>query len=125
MSARKKIAGGTRAAVYRKDRHRCYYCGLTFPPEARPGLAPVLDDGTWLEIDHIVPLAAGGTNAIENLRSACTPCNKRKSAWVSESDWTARFLKARAAIGWEPSEHVAEKVISELLGRPFSMKEVQ
>ena len=125
MSSRKKIAGGTRAAVYRKDGHRCHYCGRVFPQEARPGLAPVLDDGTWLEIDHIVPLAAGGTNAIGNLRSACTPCNKRKSAWVNESDWNARFLKARVVIEREPSEHVAEKVISELLGRPFSMKEVQ
>jgi len=29
-------------------------------------------------LDHIVPLHAGGTNALENLRPACAPCNIRR-----------------------------------------------
>lgn len=35
-------------------------------------------------IDHVVPLALGGTNATRNLVAACTPCNGRKGRQV----WT-------------------------------------
>jgi 5-methylcytosine-specific restriction endonuclease McrA len=30
--------------------------------------------------DHIVPVSAGGTHALSNLRAACGPCHRRKSA---------------------------------------------
>lgn len=32
------------------------------------------------EVDHIVPLARGGTNEIENVQLLCQPCNRRKGA---------------------------------------------
>ena len=32
------------------------------------------------EIDHIVPLSRGGTNANHNLQALCKPCNRRKHA---------------------------------------------
>lgn len=32
-----------------------------------------------LEVDHIVPVARGGGNHIENLRVLCGPCNRAKS----------------------------------------------
>ena len=34
----------------------------------------------WSHIDHVKPLAAGGTNWPANLRPACGPCNLRKGA---------------------------------------------
>lgn len=48
-------------AVLRKD--PCSYCG-----------------GFGGEIDHIVPLKRGGTNADDNLAAACRSCNARKAA---------------------------------------------
>jgi 5-methylcytosine-specific restriction endonuclease McrA len=42
---------------------RCEYCGST-------------DSLQW---DHIIPLARGGPNAIDNLVRACRACNLRKS----------------------------------------------
>lgn len=36
------------------------------------------------EVDHIVPLAEGGTNDRSNLQGICKPCHKAKS--VSEAD---------------------------------------
>ena len=33
------------------------------------------------EIDHIVPLHKGGTNAPSNLQLLCSPCHRRKS-WL-------------------------------------------
>lgn len=41
---------------------RCAYCGLE----------------TDLEVEHVVPLARGGTNEITNLTVACHECNSRK-----------------------------------------------
>ena len=32
------------------------------------------------EVDHIVPLAAGGTNDFENVQSLCHECHSRKTA---------------------------------------------
>lgn len=124
MSKRKKIAATVRAAVYIRDQHTCQYCGREFMREERHGLAPMAEDGTWLELDHIEPLEAGGSNLPDNLRAACTPCNRRKSAWVTEEQWETRFRKARSAIGRSPNRRNAEKVIGELLGRPFSMDTV-
>ena len=45
------------------------------------------------EIDHIVPLSAGGTDARSNLRPLCVTCHKSKSAAervtvVLSADWT-------------------------------------
>jgi len=32
------------------------------------------------EVDHIVPLASGGTNDLENLQPLCHSCHSRKTA---------------------------------------------
>ncbi len=50
----------------------CTYCG-----------APETTDSP-LTIDHIVPLARGGTNRVENLAVACRRCNLAKSDAVTE-----------------------------------------
>jgi 5-methylcytosine-specific restriction endonuclease McrA len=56
-----------KAQVFAKTDGRCWYCGEAF--------------GGWLRlpvIDHIVDLAAGGTNHIDNLVPCCDQCNKVK-----------------------------------------------
>lgn len=50
------------AAVVRRDGERCAWCG------ARHGLT----------LDHVVPLARGGSNRIENLQLLCHGCNQYK-----------------------------------------------
>jgi 5-methylcytosine-specific restriction endonuclease McrA len=47
---------------------RCRYCG-------RPGSAR----GVVLHVDHVVPLAAGGATAEDNLLTACDECNLGKA----------------------------------------------
>jgi 5-methylcytosine-specific restriction endonuclease McrA len=49
-------------AILRRWEHRCAYCGL-------PGK---------LEADHRIPLARGGTSAVDNIIPACPHCNRRK-----------------------------------------------
>jgi 5-methylcytosine-specific restriction endonuclease McrA len=42
--------------------------------------------------DHIIPLELGGTNAIENLRASCLPCNSKGGAKVVNDKREARRM---------------------------------
>lgn len=57
----------TRFEVFKRDRFTCSYCGQT-PP------------AVLLEVDHIVPQAAGGGDEMTNLTTSCQDCNRGKSA---------------------------------------------
>lgn len=49
------------------------------------GAGSVLHGGNaGLEVDHIVPLARGGTNTRANLRVLCMPCNDYKGAMFDQ-----------------------------------------
>lgn len=56
-----------RFEVFKRDGFCCQYCGA-HPPSVK------------LHVDHIVPVAFGGTNDIDNLVTACEPCNLGKGA---------------------------------------------
>jgi 5-methylcytosine-specific restriction endonuclease McrA len=60
-----KIPPEVRKYVFQRDRHQCQSCGQT-------------GTETQLTIDHIIPLALGGTNDISNLQTLCSPCNSQK-----------------------------------------------
>lgn len=62
------IDRSVRAAVWAMTNGRCWYCGKDTNP---------FDDFT---IDHVIALAAGGTNDFSNLVPACRTCNSRKQA---------------------------------------------
>lgn len=55
-----------RTAVFERDSFTCRYCGNA-EYERR-----------WLVADHVVPPEKGGSDALDNLVTACRPCNKRK-----------------------------------------------
>ena len=67
MSKRKAISPKKRFQALRRDRFRCVYCGSS-PPSVR------------LEVDHLSPVAEGGTNDLFNLVTACSICNNGKRA---------------------------------------------
>ncbi len=56
-----------RFEVFKRDAFTCQYCG-NHPP------------AVILQLDHIHPVAAGGTDDIDNLITACQPCNAGKGA---------------------------------------------
>lgn len=64
---RKAISTKTRFEVFKRDGFTCQYCGA-HPP------------GVLLHVDHVVAVANGGLNAIDNLVTACEPCNLGKGA---------------------------------------------
>lgn len=67
MGERKPIGPKLRFEIFKRDAFTCRYCGQTTPQVV-------------LEIDHIVPVAEGGTNESQNLVTACYECNRGKGA---------------------------------------------
>lgn len=64
---RKAISTKTRFEVFKRDGFVCMYCG-SHPPTA------------ILHVDHIVAVAAGGRNDMDNFVTACDRCNMGKGA---------------------------------------------
>ena len=54
--------------VLEKSNYECVYCGAK----------------KYLEIDHIIPLAKGGTHSLKNLQALCAACNSKKSDSIAE-----------------------------------------
>jgi hypothetical protein len=75
--------------VARRARHRCEYCRA---PEAIFNLE--------FEVEHIVALARGGPDELDNLALACRSCNLRKGVAQQARDpltgATARLFNPRA-----------------------------
>lgn len=64
---RAPISKKARFEIFKRDKFTCKYCGAT------PSDAP-------LQVDHIHPVADGGSSAPDNLVTACLPCNQGKGA---------------------------------------------
>lgn len=66
------ISKHLRYEVFRRDGYRCRYCGAG-PDDAK------------LTVDHVVPVALGGSDEPANLVTACDECNAGKSASSPET----------------------------------------
>jgi hypothetical protein len=74
-----------RYEILRRDSHTCRYCGASAPD------AP-------LRVDHVTPVALGGTDHPTNLATSCEPCNSGKSS-VSPDAVTVADV-SRDAMRW-------------------------
>ncbi|MFE4867661.1 HNH endonuclease [Streptomyces sp. NPDC056682] len=61
-----------RYEILRRDNHTCRYCGATAP-------------NVPLRVDHVTPVALGGTDTPDNLVTSCEPCNSGKSSATVDS----------------------------------------
>ncbi len=66
--ARKPISKQTRVQVLARDGYKCKMCGRT-------------KDEVPLEVDHIIPVADGGTDELKNLATLCRDCNRGKTSY--------------------------------------------
>ena len=68
---RKAISKSIRHEVFKRDNYRCVECNAS------------KDDGIVLHLDHIIPVAQGGSDELDNLQTLCQDCNLAKSnrAW--------------------------------------------
>lgn len=67
MTERKPVSKRLRYEILRRDNHTCRYCGATAPD-------------TTITVDHVVPVALGGSNEPANLVAACVDCNAGKTS---------------------------------------------
>jgi hypothetical protein len=61
-----------RYEILRRDNHACRYCGASAPDVP-------------LRVDHVTPVALGGSDKPENLVTSCEPCNSGKSSATVDS----------------------------------------
>lgn len=73
----------TRFEVLRRDGYTCRYCHATDTP---------------LTIDHVIPVALGGSDDPDNLVAACRDCNYGKSSSSADSELVAEV--SEDAIRW-------------------------
>lgn len=76
-----------RFEVLRRDRFRCYYCGARGNETTGAGLV----------IDHVTPVALGGTDDPSNLVASCGDCNSGKSATPTDAELVADVDREVAA----------------------------
>lgn len=58
------VSKEAREAVFDRDGRACLKCGAT----------------KSLSLDHVIPLASGGDNGVDNLQTLCTSCNSAKGS---------------------------------------------
>jgi hypothetical protein len=66
-SVRLPIPDDVRLAVWARDEGRCVMCSSTAD----------------LQFDHIIPVAKGGANTVENIQLLCRRCNLKKSDHIA------------------------------------------
>jgi hypothetical protein len=87
-------------AMYARDGWRCRFCGCRVVAEkARRAMRNQVPDAIpWSEaegfhaafyalsgsVDHVLPHSAGGGNDLDNIVTACWPCQFGRSAWLIE-----------------------------------------
>lgn len=84
--SRRNITKQKRQRIYKRDGNACVACGST----------------SELTLDHIVPLARGGTNLDSNLRTLCHSCNNQKGAKLTEEQ--IRYREEMIACGYCPPD---------------------
>lgn len=80
VNARQTISAGLRRQVWQRDGGKCTKCGSVHA----------------IEIDHILPVAHGGLNTLENLRLLCRSCNQREAIVKMGQDKMDAHLHSRA-----------------------------
>jgi hypothetical protein len=82
MTDRKSMSKKLRFEVFKRDSFRCQYCGAEAP-------------NVLLQVDHIKPVAEGGSDDIVNLITSCFDCNSGKGARPLSDDTAVAKAKAQ------------------------------
>lgn len=90
----RQLSHWTRMSVLRRDRYQCVFCG----------------HGGRLEVDHIIPWSAGGSDDPDNLRTLCHRCNQTRSNFRVPADDERRLPNGTECVYCTPS----------LLGEPLT-----
>ncbi len=132
VMARIRIPKRLQLIVFVRDHWTCQYCGseVLFSPalkaldELHPNhayyhrngassrMAKVLLDKCGC-VDHITPVALGGTNDIDNLVCSCWSCNLKKSSLPPEQYPRLEPAAKSSALNWDGMFSIHEKMYPE------------
>lgn len=94
------IGNRLRFAILQRDNFTCRYCGRSAPDVV-------------LEVDHVDPRVAGGSNDPANLVTACFQCNRGKHDYdlddTSRTDGTGDALRAFEVRAREQARSATER----------------
>ena len=90
-SRRWRVPAVSRREVFRRDDHKCQYCGSS----------------RKLTIDHVIPRSKGGSHTWDNVVAACAPCNHAKGDRLLKH--TTMSLKATPKTPLNPVVAFAEQ----------------
>lgn len=76
------VAAVNRYAIFRRDNWTCWLCHKPVDPDADPA------SGDAPSLDHVIPLANGGTHEPSNVATAHTLCNARRGNRPAIADRT-------------------------------------
>ncbi len=79
-----RVPARVRVQVFARDGFTCVYC-------RNPALVLALN------IDHVIPVSAGGSDGMDNLVTACAACNRRKAATIHPAFWDRPDVQAAMA----------------------------
>jgi hypothetical protein len=93
------VSRSLRLQILRRDNHTCQACGAKAPDVP-------------LQIDHVVPVALGGSDEPSNLRTLCEPCNSGKSATPPDAATVAQV--SEDALRWSQAiKSAADKMLAD------------
>lgn len=90
------VSKRTRFEVLRRDNHTCRYCRSADNP---------------LTIDHVTPVALGGSDAPDNLVACCKDCNNGKASSSPDGETVAAV--SDDAVRWSAAMAHAAEVMAE------------
>lgn len=97
-----------RYEVLRRDSSTCRYCGRSAPE-------------VILTVDHVVPVALGGSDDPSNLVAACSDCNGGKSATPPDASLVADI--ASDALRWSAAiRQAADGMLADLAAREVNRR---
>lgn len=102
-----------RFEILRRDNHACRYCGRSAPD-------------VELTVDHVVPVALGGSDDPSNLVAACRDCNAGKSSVPADAnvvdDVAQDALRWARAMEQAAAERAADHARAEELHGQFGIE---
>lgn len=82
---RKNISSTLQKEVYARDGLKCRYCGFKHKSALK------------FNIDHVIPVAKGGTEELSNLVVSCKKCNQAKGTKIWEVKVKPRWKEYKEA----------------------------
>ena len=103
---------GLKRELMRRQDNTCVYCGYR-------------RIGSSLDIDHVVPVARGGSNDIDNLQVICRRCNQRKGV-QTDQEFRARYSRLVPPTPLTPpNRRISQHEFSEETQRTSQVETVQ